>query len=428
MSTKSDNKTASIKPEKREQSNSSAPSLDDILNKYTPTTKKNNTFSGKAPSVTNSKFNTETKNAYTSAKDKVTSKTTIKSKLSDDERNKRIKEINSEISSLKSKLSGYSRASAYGTSKAMKEAKKRDSDRIAELTQELKELERVGTFSASELKQFEIDDAKAKVSSARQKVNSYGARPTLDSAESFKQANSDLFKAREELENLERQKALYDDIADFGYVSHDDTFTGQWRANYRSNELSREADKAMSEYIANPTEENKQIAYAYDAFEKAYKKNNEKALDDENVKASWLTKSMAGYLPQFKDQILPEAIGGGAGFILGSAVGAPNVGMSIGSGLGTFSQMYDVTRGSVYRTLLAEGVDEETALQAANDEALISSLIESGETALSWLMAGGGKAIGAISGAAKASVAKGSTNAATKFLANSGEIRERSKP
>lgn len=415
--------------------NSTQSALDKLNEKYGITgnvnagsfVKKNNTFSVKAPTPTSSKnsntkkysdFNTETKNAYTSAKDKVTSKTTIKSKLSDDERNKRIKEINSEISSLKSKLSGYSRASAYGTNSAMKEAKKRDSDRIAELTQELKNLERVGTFSASELKQFEIDDAKAKVSSARQKVNSYGARPTLDSAESYKQANSDLFKAREELENLERQKALYDDIADFGYVSHDDTFTGQWRANYRSNELSREADKAMSEYIANPTEENKQIAYAYDAFEKAYKKNNEKALDDENVKASWLTKSAAGYLPQFKDQILPEVIGYGVGALLGSAVGMPNVGAAVGSGIGTFSQSYGVLQGSIYRTLLAEGVDEEIAKSAAQDEALISSLIESGETAASVLLMGGTKAFSAIGGAAKASVAKGSTNAATKFVAN----------
>ena len=418
-----DGKPISTKSEtKREQNKSSAPSLDDILNKYP--TKPKYTFDGKSPAATGgtkkkyTDFNSETQNAYKSAKDKVTSKTTIKSNLSDTERKKRIGEIETEIRNLNTQLHGIGRAGAYGSTESLKPLKEKTEKRIAELSKELKSLERVGTFSASELKQFEIDDAKAKVSSARQKVNSYGARPTLDSAESFKQANSDLFKAREELENLERQKALYDDIADFGYVSHDDTFTGQWRANYRSNELSREADKAMSEYIANPTEENKQIAYAYDAFEKAYKKNNEKALDDENVKASWLTKSMAGYLPQFKDQILPEAIGGGAGFILGSAVGAPNVGMSIGSGLGTFSQMYDVTRGSVYRTLLAEGVDEETALQAANDEALISSLIESGETALSWLMAGGGKAIGAISGAAKASVAKGSTSVATKFLAN----------
>lgn len=147
-------------------------------------------------------------------------------------------------------------------------------------------------------------------------------------------------------------------------------------------------------------------------------KNNERALDDENVKASWLTKSMAGYLPQLKDQIVPELIGGGVGGILGYAVGMPDKGAAIGAGIGTGLQSYGVIRGSVYRTLLEEGVDEETALSAAKDEALISSLIEGGETAVSLLLAGGGKAINAISGAAKASVAKGSTNAATKFVAN----------
>ena len=363
-------------------------------------------------------FNAETKNAYTNAKNKLNDKTTITSNMTEEERKARIKEINAELSTLDKKLSGYSRASAYGTSKAMAEAKKKDEARIAELSEELKSLERAGTFSASELKQFEIEDAKAKLSSARQKVQSYGQRPSLESVESYRQAVSEQYNAQQELDELERQQELYDDISKFGDVVNEDTFTGQWRANYRSNELNREADKAISRYIDNPTEENKEIAYAYDAFAKEYAKNNEKALDDENVKASWLTKSMAGYLPQLKDQVLPEVIGGGVGFILGSAVGAPTVGMSVGAGIGTGAQSYNVMRGSVYRTLLAEGVDEETALQAANDEALISALIEGGETALSVLLAGGSKAISAISGAAKTSVAKGSTNAATKFIAN----------
>ena len=407
---------------KREQNKSSAPSLDDILNKYP--TKSKYTFDGKnAPTSkkTTKKytdFNSETQKAYASAKDKVTSKTTIKSNLSDNDRKKRISEINSELTNLNKQLTGYSRASSYGTNQAMKNAKKNVESRIAELTQERKNLERVGTFSASELKQFEIDDAKQKEASARQKVNSFGARPTAASAEAYKQAISEQYKAGQTVDTLKRQQELYDNIADFGYVSHEDNFTGQWRANYRSSDLSREADKAMSEYIANPTEENKQIAYAYDAFEKAYKKNNEKALDDENVKASWLTKSAAGYLPQFRDQIVPEAIGYVAGGLLGSAIGMPTLGASLGSAVGTFSQSYGVMQGSVYRALLAEGVDEEIARSAAQDEALVSSLIESGETAASVFAMGGTKAFSAIGNAAKASVAKGSTNAATKLVAD----------
>ena len=363
-------------------------------------------------------FNTETKNAYTTVKNKLNTNTTFTSNVTEEERNKRLKEIKSELGTLNTKLSGYSRAKAYGTSKAMIEEEKKVKARIAELTQEAKTLERTGTFSATELKQFEIDDAKQRESAARQKVQSFGQRPSVNDAEAYRQAVSELFKATEELDEVKRQKDLYDDITKFGDVVNEDTFVGQWKANYRSNEISREADKAISRYIDNPTEENKELAYAYVAFAEEYLKNNEKALDDENVKASWLTKSMAGYLPQFKDQILPEVTGGLVGGILGSAAGAPTVGASIGAGLATSAQSYNVIRGSVYRTLLAEGVDEEVALSAAKDEALISSLIEGGETALGWLLAGGGKAIGAISGAAKASVAKGSTNMVTKFLAN----------
>ena len=361
-------------------------------------------------------YNTETKNAYSSAKNKVNSKTTIKSNLSEKERKARIKEIEAEIKQLNTDLNGIGRAEAYGSNDSLKALKKEKSNKKAELSKELKELKRVGTFSASELKQFEIDDAKAK--KAALPTYNPTARVAPSGVEAYKKNVSEHYALDKEIDRLEREKALYDDVAKFGTVANEDNFVGQWKANYRSNELSREADKAMSEYIMNPTEENKQIAYAYDAFAKEYAKNNEKALDDENVKASWLTKSMAGYLPQFKDQIVPELVGGGIGLLAGSAVGAPNVGMSVGAGLGTYSQTYDVMRGSVYRALLAEGVDEEIALKAAEDEALISSLIESGETALSWLLAGGGKAISAISGAAKASVAKGSTNAATKFVAD----------
>ncbi|MBQ6944208.1 MAG: hypothetical protein IJN43_07750, partial [Ruminococcus sp.] len=361
-------------------------------------------------------YNTETKNAYTSAKNKVNTKFTTKSNLSEDERKARIKEIDSEAKDLHIQLSGIGRAKAYGTSEALLKKEQEIKDRIAELSQEKKTLERTGTFSASELKQFEIDDAKAR--KAALPTYNPTARVAPSGVEAYKKNVAEHYALDKEIDRLEREKALYDDVAKFGTVANEDNFVGQWRANYRNNELSREADKAMSEYIMNPTEENKQIAYAYDAFAKEYAKNNEKALDEENVKASWLTKSMAGYLPQFKDQIVPELVGGGIGLLAGSAVGAPKVGMSVGAGLGTYSQTYDVMRGSVYRALLAEGVDEEVALKAAEDEALISSLIESGETALSWLLAGGGKAISAISGAAKASVAKGSTNAATKFVAD----------
>ncbi len=342
-------------------------------------------------------------------------KTTFISDLPDDERESRVKEINSELSNLSRASSGLSRASRYSN---VDNLVAENEARRAALTKELQELGQVGSFTASELKQSEADAAKRHEWDAQRRINSFGPRPRVEDAEEVRSAYSELYDARNEVKTVKREKALYDDITEFSNVVNEDNFGGQWRANYRSNELSREADKAMDEYLSNPTEKNKEIAYAYDALAREYAKNNEKALDDENVKASWLTKSVAGYLPQFKDQILPELVGGGIGLAAGSLVGAPNVGMSIGAGIGTFSQSYGVIRGSVFRILLSEGVDEETALNAANDEALINSIIESGETALSWLAAGGGKALSAIGNAAKASVAKGSTNAATKVVAN----------
>lgn len=372
-------------------------------------------------------FNSESQNVYKNVKNKTTAKTTTTSNLTEKQRKARIKDIDAELKNLNIKLGGYSRAKAYGTSKAMEAEEQKVKDRISELSKEKKTLQRTGTFTAAELKQFEIDDAKAKKSA----LPTYNptSRVAPSGVEAYKKniaAHSALDK---EIDTLERQKELYDDINDFSEVVHKEdsgkglgawvnNFDSQWRATYRSNKLSREADKAAAKYHADPTEENKQLAYAYDALAREYAKNNEEALDDENVSASWLTKTLAGYLPQFEDQIIPELVGGGLGGLLGSAVGAPNVGASIGAGIGTYSQSYDVMRGSVYRTLLAEGVDSEIASQAAEDEALISSLIEGGETALSWLLMGGGKAISAVVGAAKSSVAKGSTSAATKFIAN----------
>lgn len=354
-------------------------------------------------------FLDDTNNAYSKAKDKVKNKNVVvNSDMSENERKARIKEIDDELKRIGAIRMGFRRGGGVSDSVVSEYE-----DKAKKLQQEKKSLERVGTFTSSQLKQFEIDDAKAE----KAKLPAYNptARVMPHQVEEYKANIAAHSEADKKIDTLKRQKTLYKDITKYGDDVHEDNFGGQWSANYRSSELSREADKAMSEYIRNPTEENKEIAYAYDAFAKEYAKNNAKALDDENVKASWLTKSMAGYLPQLRDQIAPELIGGGIGLMFGGTAGA-----SIGAGLATYAQSYEVIQGSVYRTLLAEGVDEKTALSAAQDEALISSLIEGGETTLGWLISGGGKALSAIGAAAKTSVAKGSTNAAVKFMAGLG--------
>ena len=182
--------------------NNGGKTLDDIINKYMSPSSKTKTTTKKYTD-----YSTETKNAYNSVKDKFNSKTTIKSDMSDAERKARLKEIDNELNALGTKIHGYSRAKAYGASKAMLEAEKKDKARLAELTEEKKKLERVGTFTATELKQFEVDDAKKNLSSARQKVNSFGIRPSANSAEAYRQAVSEQYKAENELNLREREKA-----------------------------------------------------------------------------------------------------------------------------------------------------------------------------------------------------------------------------
>jgi len=373
-------------------------------------------------------FVTDTASAFKTAKNKTTNTTTITSDLSDADRKKRINEINSELSEISRALSGLSRAEVYGNSDYITKSRNDYQTRYAELEKELDTLNRTGTFTEAKTVDFEIEDAQEKVARLNSELAQYGSRPSADVADEYRQKSSELFAAQQELDNLKREKGLYTDITKYADVVNKDdydgfgagwkNFWGQSRANYRNAELSREADKAFNLYLDNPTEENKAIAYAYDALVRQYAENNENALDNEGEVLPWLSKSAAGYLPQFKDQILPELVGGGVGLLAGSAVGMPTVGASAGAGIATGFQSYGVMRGSVYRALLAEGIDEETALEAANDEALLSAIIEGGESAVSWLVAGGGKALGAIGKAAQTAVGKGSTNVATKLIAD----------
>ena len=341
--------------------------------------------------------------------------TAIGSKMTEEQRNARIKEIDNELFTLKKARSGLGRASLYGNPTDLIE---QNEARQAELKAEREQLTRVGLFSGKDTLQWEISDAEKEVAKWDAVIAKYGSRPSKKVADEWRAAQSERYKAQEKVDNLKRIDALYEDIDKYSNAVNKDTFGGQFAANYRSNSLSRAADEAFARYLDNPTEENKEVAYAYDALSRLYSTNNEVALDENGQVLPWISKSVAGYLPQFKDQIIPEAIGGGVGGLVGSTVGLPTAGAALGAGLATSSQTYPIVRGSVYRTLLAEGVDEETARMAANDEAVIGAIIEGGESALSVLLAGGMKALSAIGAAASKSVAKGSTNIGTKFIAN----------
>ncbi len=272
----------------------------------------------------------------------------------------------------------------------------------------------------------------------------------------------------EEIEALKKQRKAYEKAKKNGDEVNEDNFFGQFESNYETSDFSRNRAKVDNAFVdnkvalkENPYEDydtandpalqraiernlelrqnsleqqygiNKETGDAYTKLIADYVTNNKEALDEEGRVLPWISKSAAGYLPQFFDQTKAQAFGGGVGAVMGAAVGQPGKGFAMGSGIATGMQEYEVMRGTVYRTLIEAGVDEETAISAASDEALISGLIEGGSTVFGWLISGGGKAFTAIKNVATTSVAKGSTNAGTRYLANLAvkqAAKEASKP
>ena len=371
-------------------------------------------------------YNSEPDKAYTSAKNALNTKTTITNGMTDEERKKRINEINSELNQLSKNRSGLSRASKYGN---VGDMIKKNEARQAELKKELKELQRVGTFTASEMKQFEIDDAKAK-KSALPTFNPTG-RITLAEADTLKESVSKSMALDKKIDELERQKSLYDYMDKFGDVVHEDNyvqggiiadaknFNSQWRANYRSKDINEQKALAFNAYLDNPTEENRQIALAFDAFEKEYLKNNKSALDDKGQVLPLLSDNFASYLAQQKNAAgtaIPLGVAGAAIGALAGGAGA-KVGWTAGYSLGSGIHSYGVIRGSLFNELTALGLDEESAKKLASDDALIESMIESGETAKDWaFMLFGGIAGKGAKGAMNAT--NKAAKAASKFAAH----------
>lgn len=232
----------------------------------------------------------------------------------------------------------------------------------------------------------------------------------------------------------------YDDVAkelktvqaqlDYGKYLDDveeDKFTGQFKANYTVGKLTQDSNEAWNEYIKNPTQANRDYAEYIDNVLSEYQKNNDDALDDEG----WIRKSAANYLPQFLDQFKAGAAGAVAGagtaFAAGSLLPIPEeiftvpTGAKVGitTAMGKYS--YDNMRGAAFRSLLQEGVDEQTARALANDEAILSSLIEMADTGIDIATLGVGaliKNVGklGLKGVANAVARKGSEKAAETAL------------
>jgi len=361
------------------------------------------------------------------------------SDIPDEERKKRIEELEKErqtvFATVNNLRTGISRARTYGNTGGME-------TRLAESEKRLKELETeldgLRDIEWSQTPHSYADELERKIGAAKQNVaatqittgGEAGGRALAQQmqadpegwqqrVEQNKAASDELAALERELERIEYLNKYdgrsYTEAEDAGKW---DNFKSQTGANYDASRIGIDANLAWNKYLSTPTEANRQYAEAITALEEDFRARNAAALDDEGVVASWISQDAAQYFPQFLDQAKYQAIGGLGGAVAGLAVGNPVGGAKIGASVGSGVYSFENVRGSVYRSLIAEGVDEETARAAALDESLVSALIEGGSTYLSWLTLGGGKALSAIGGAATTAAAKPGASAATKAVAS----------
>ena len=249
---------------------------------------------------------------------------------------------------------------------------------------------------------------------------------------------------QQELEGLENKKKVLNEKADdlvdtinniekyATIVYNDKGWIDQARANYAKGRLSQDTSQAYNDYTVSQTEESRMLADALSALSEQFEYNNKNALttDDEDTNKvqetvrDWVSVSFANYLPQLFDQTKASVKGATEGAIAGAVIaGTATGGTGVGAGAiwgaragwvaGASKQMYETTRGMVFKTLIDAGYDEETALAAANDEAFVSSIIEGAGEIVSMATLGTGKLFSKI---APNAVKKVSGNVVTKGI------------
>lgn len=208
-----------------------------------------------------------------------------------------------------------------------------------------------------------------------------------------------------DLSSMAQEKVWMDTVAKYTGKEFKDNFWGQFGANYTMGRLGQDSSIAWNKYLDDPTEQNRRDAETIDQLITEIQLNNEDTLADDGT-LPWISKTLANYIPQFLDQMKYSGSLGAVGALTGNPKGV-KAGIVMGSGVYSYMTM----RGAAFKSLLEAGIPEEQARAAAKDEAVVSSLIEMGDTAIDLATLGGGKLINVLTAgsldAIKNQIAKG---------------------
>ena len=220
--------------------------------------------------------------------------------------------------------------------------------------------------------------------------------------------------AQNTLKALEREEAQINYIRANDGKTFDDNFFGQFGASYALGRMRQDESLAWNKYLEDPTAENRAYAEAIGQLANKFEQENKATLAPDAT-LPWVSQSLANYLPQFADQVKYSAVGAIGGGAAGSAIPVLGTAAGIKAGITAASGLYSyqTMRGAAFKSLLDLGVDEETAKAAANDEAVVSGLIEMADTGIDLLTLGGGKLISALTkGGVKTLAKEGAEKAA----------------
>lgn len=258
---------------------------------------------------------------------------------------------------------------------------------------------------------------------------------------------TDLDKVDKARAAMDKAQAKYDkaDIAyqDYEYKGklYDDTFSGEFAANYRASDLHQKAALAYTNYIRHMddpgSESLKEKADALNAIAESIAQANAGTMGDKSTVArDFFANAQATHLPQLKGQFKDMAAGAVYGGLTGAAIGtaAPGVGTAAGAATGikagiaagSAKYAYDTTMGMVFKSLIDLGLDEHTAAKAAKDEALVSSAVEMADTFGDLATLGGYKFIDVVAkegvkGIVRRTGSKEAGNIVAKFLKGLGK-------
>ena len=282
-----------------------------------------------------------------------------------------------------------------------------NAERIRELQQQVKEIQKkLDEQNQKELAPYQqaLDEAKQEQRRKNAQISA-GYRSQRVSYEDLKQEQEQYKQLKQDTKAKQRALDKIKYAQSYQDLTREDTFTGQFAASYDMGRMTQDEALAWNEYLENPTEANRAYAEAIGQAKAEYSARNQASLDDDAA-MPWVSQTLAGYLPQLAGQIKAglegAAVGGGTGALVGTAV--PGVGTAagavwggrIGYVAGRTDYEYRTMKGIAFKALLDAGVDEQTARAAANDEAIISSLLEGGDAVLDIATLGLGKGLTAL--------------------------------